>query len=71
MVCCDSDAASNKRVAYIGTDNEAMPGEKSGKMIKECLPNGGKIMLFVGHSRFSECAGNVLGDQEGAGRFEH
>jgi len=49
LVCCDSDAALSKRVAYIGTDNEAA-GEEAGKMIKECLPNGGKIMLFVGHS---------------------
>jgi ribose transport system substrate-binding protein len=49
LVCCDSDAAKSKRVAYIGTDNEAA-GEEAGKMIKECLPNGGKIMLFVGHS---------------------
>jgi ribose transport system substrate-binding protein len=49
LVCCDSDAAASKRVAYIGTDNEAA-GEEAGKMIKECLPNGGKIMLFVGHS---------------------
>lgn len=49
LVCCDSDAAQSKRVAYIGTDNEAA-GEQAGAMIKECLPNGGKIMLFVGHS---------------------
>ncbi|HEY5232475.1 MAG TPA: sugar-binding protein [Verrucomicrobiae bacterium] len=49
LVCCDSDAAASKRVAYIGTDNEAA-GEEAGKMIKECLPNGGDIMLFVGHS---------------------
>jgi len=49
LVCCDSDAAKSKRVAYIGTDNEAA-GEQAGAMIKECLPNGGKIMLFVGHS---------------------
>jgi ribose transport system substrate-binding protein len=49
LICCDSDAASSKRVAYIGTDNEAA-GEEAGKMIRECLPNGGKIMLFVGHS---------------------
>lgn len=48
LVCCDSDAPKSKRVAYIGTDNEAA-GEEAGKMIKECLPNGGKIMLFVGH----------------------
>ena len=49
LVCCDSDAAKSDRVAYLGTDNEAA-GEEAGKMIKECLPNGGKIMLFVGHS---------------------
>ncbi len=49
LVCCDSDAAASKRVAYIGTDNEAA-GEQAGALIKEALPNGGKIMLFVGHS---------------------
>ncbi len=49
LICCDSDAADSKRACYIGTDNEAA-GVEAGKMIKECLPNGGKIMLFVGHS---------------------
>ncbi|HEX3890513.1 MAG TPA: substrate-binding domain-containing protein, partial [Verrucomicrobiae bacterium] len=29
LVCCDSDAAKSKRVAYIGTDNEAA-GEQAG-----------------------------------------
>jgi ribose transport system substrate-binding protein len=49
LICADSDAAASKRMAYIGTDNEAA-GEQAGNMIKECLPNGGSIMLFVGHS---------------------
>lgn len=49
LICCDSDAAASKRACYIGTDNEAA-GVQAGNMIKECLPNGGKIMLFVGHS---------------------
>jgi ribose transport system substrate-binding protein len=49
LICADSDAAASKRMAYIGTDNEAA-GEQAGEMIKECLPNGGTIMLFVGHS---------------------
>lgn len=49
LICCDSDAAKSKRACYIGTDNEAA-GEQVGSMIKECLPNGGDIMLFVGHS---------------------
>ena len=30
LICCDSDAAASKRVAYIGTDNEAA-GEEAGK----------------------------------------
>lgn len=47
LICCDSDAADSKRVAYIGTDNEAA-GEQAGGLIKEVLPNGGKVMLFVG-----------------------
>ena len=46
LICCDSDAADSKRVCYIGTDNEAA-GEQAGQLIKEGLPNGGKIMLFV------------------------
>jgi ribose transport system substrate-binding protein len=34
-------------VAYIGTDNVAA-GKEAGEQIKKALPNGGKIMLFVG-----------------------
>ena len=47
LICHDSDAPASKRVCYIGTDNTAA-GVEAGKMIKEALPNGGKIMLFVG-----------------------
>src|SRR6478735_3540988 len=47
LVCHDSDAPASKRVCYIGTDNTAA-GVEAGKLIKEALPNGGKIMIFVG-----------------------
>ena len=47
LICVDSDAADSKRVCYIGTDNFAA-GQEAGKLIKEALPNGGKIMVFVG-----------------------
>jgi ribose transport system substrate-binding protein len=47
FITTDSDAPASKRVCYIGTDNEAA-GEQAGQLIKEALPNGGKIMLFVG-----------------------
>jgi ribose transport system substrate-binding protein len=47
LICHDSDAPDSKRVCYIGTDNFAA-GQEAGKLIKEVLPNGGKIMVFVG-----------------------
>src|SRR5688572_9383620 len=43
----DSDAPASNRACYIGTDNVAA-GRQAGGLIKEVLPNGGKIMLFVG-----------------------
>lgn len=47
LITHDSDAPKSKRVCYIGTDNTAA-GVEAGKLIKEALPNGGKIMIFVG-----------------------
>ena len=47
LVCHDSDAPKSKRVCYIGTDNTAA-GVEAGKLIKEAIPGGGKIVLFVG-----------------------
>lgn len=47
LITQDSDAPNSKRVAYIGTDNQAA-GVQAGKLIKEALPDGGKIMVFVG-----------------------
>lgn len=43
----DSDAPDSDRACYVGTDNVAA-GRQAGDLIKEVLPNGGKIMLFVG-----------------------
>jgi ribose transport system substrate-binding protein len=43
----DSDAPDSDRVCYVGTDNVAA-GRQAGQLIKEALPDGGKIMLFVG-----------------------
>lgn len=49
LICHDSDAPNSKRVCYIGTDNVAA-GVEAAKLIKEALPNGGKIMAFVGNA---------------------
>jgi ribose transport system substrate-binding protein len=47
VVTQDSDAPQSNRLCYIGTDNKAA-GRQAGELIKEALPNGGKIMIFVG-----------------------
>jgi ribose transport system substrate-binding protein len=43
----DSDAPDSDRACYVGTDNVAA-GRQAGELIKEAIPGGGKIMLFVG-----------------------
>jgi ribose transport system substrate-binding protein len=43
----DSDAPDSKRECYVGTDNVAA-GRQAGELIKEGLPQGGKIAVFVG-----------------------
>jgi len=43
----DSDAPQTARSCYIGTDNVAA-GRQAGQLIREALPDGGSIMLFVG-----------------------
>jgi ribose transport system substrate-binding protein len=47
VVTQDSDAPNSNRVCYIGTDNVAA-GRQAGELVKQALPNGGKIMVFVG-----------------------
>lgn len=49
IITQDSDAPNSDRALYIGTDNVAA-GREAGKLVKEALPNGGKIMVFVGKS---------------------
>jgi ribose transport system substrate-binding protein len=43
----DSDAPDTDRALYLGADNRAA-GRQAGELIKKALPQGGKIMVFVG-----------------------
>lgn len=47
VITQDSDAPGSDRACYLGTDNHAA-GKQAGELIKEALPQGGKIMVFVG-----------------------
>jgi len=47
LITHDSDAPASDRLMYIGMDNYAA-GLACGELVKESLPDGGKVMLFIG-----------------------
>jgi ribose transport system substrate-binding protein len=47
VITQDSDAPDSARALYLGADNHAA-GRQAGELIKKALPQGGKIMVFVG-----------------------
>lgn len=47
VITQDSDAPGSKRLCFVGMDNYKA-GREAGKLIKEVIPDGGKIMIFVG-----------------------
>src|SRR5260221_8138193 len=63
VITQDSDAPKSDRELYIGTDNVA-GGRQAGELVKEALPNGGKIMVFVGKSDARNAAERYQGLKE-------
>ena len=63
VISLASDAPSSDRALYIGTDNVAA-GRQAGELVKEALPNGGKIMVFVGKSDARNAAERFQGLKE-------
>ena len=47
IITQDSDAPDSKRLCFVGMNNYSA-GRAAGKLVKEALPNGGKVMIFVG-----------------------
>ena len=47
VITQDSDAPDTDRALYLGADNRAA-GRQAGELVKKALPQGGKIMVFVG-----------------------
>lgn len=43
----DSDAPGSQRLVYIGMDNYAA-GRMVGRLVKQAIPDGGKVCLFIG-----------------------
>ena len=59
----DADAPKSNRVMYIGTDNVAA-GRQHGELIKQALPDGGTIMMFVGTMDAANSQQRVQGIKE-------
>ena len=47
LITHDSDAPESRRLCYIGMDNYTA-GRMCGQLVKEALPDGGSVMIFVG-----------------------
>ena len=47
VITHDSDAPDSKRLCFVGMNNYNA-GRAAGKLVKEAIPKGGKVMLFVG-----------------------
>jgi ribose transport system substrate-binding protein len=47
VITHDSDAPDSKRLCFVGMNNYRA-GREAGKLVREALPQGGKIMIFVG-----------------------
>ena len=59
----DSDAPESKRAFYVGTDNVAA-GRQAGELIKKAIPDGGKIMMFVGKKDAQNAKERIQGIEE-------
>jgi ribose transport system substrate-binding protein len=47
LITIDSDAPETNRLSFVGMDNYDA-GRLCGRLVKEAIPEGGKIMIFVG-----------------------
>ncbi len=63
LITADSDAGASRRLCYVGTDNHAA-GIMAGNLIKKALPQGGRIMLFVGITRAQNAHDRIAGIED-------
>jgi ribose transport system substrate-binding protein len=47
LITHDSDAPESRRLCYVGMDNYEA-GRMCGELVKEAMPEGGSVMIFVG-----------------------
>ena len=60
LICHDSDAPESNRRCYIGTNNFDA-GRQAGLLVREALPDGGSVMVFVGRMDVPNAVERVAG----------
>jgi ribose transport system substrate-binding protein len=63
FITLDSDAPESDRLAYVGVDTRAA-GREAGELVKKALPQGGKIMAFVGRAELENAKEKFAGLKE-------
>jgi len=63
VITQDSDAPDSDRTLYLGADNR-VAGRQAGELIRRALPQGGKIMVFVGKREVQNALERFEGLQE-------
>ena len=76
IITHDSDAPQSERLLYIGMDNYHA-GRMCGELVREAMPNGGSVMLFIGRleqdnskRRRQGVIDAILGRPETQGQFD-
>jgi ribose transport system substrate-binding protein len=76
LITHDADAPDSKRLCYVGVDNY-LAGRMCGQLVKEAMPEGGSIMIFVGRMGQSNARlrrqgviDEVLGRSEDSSRYD-
>jgi ribose transport system substrate-binding protein len=76
LITHDADAPDSKRLCYVGVDNY-LAGRMCGQLVKEAMPEGGSIIIFVGRMGQSNARlrrqgviDEVLGRSEDSSRYD-
>lgn len=76
LITNDSDAPTSNRLLYIGMDNYKA-GRMTGELVREALPQGGSVMIFIGRmeqdnskDRRQGTIDGILGRSEDSTRFD-
>ncbi len=60
LITVDTDAKESGRLCYVGVDN-FLAGKDAGRLVKQALPDGGTVALFIGNTTQANSQGRIAG----------